>query len=517
MRIEDHLRRTAECLPAKTALVAGERRMSYAELDDLSDRLAAGLAANAISPGDRIALLLDNGWEAAVSLFAIFKAGAVAVPLNPAMKAPRLAGIVARVEPRAVIAQARLESLFRQAAGEAAAAAMLCVSVRTGDGDPIPGWLDFRSLISGSSSRPAPRCRADDALALLLHTSGSTGAPKGVMLSHANISAACRSIVAYLENTSDDVMLSVLPLSFGYGMTQLVTAAISGATLILEKSFAFPHVIMRRLVEERVTGFPLVPTMAAILLQMKDLAPGSVPSLRYITSAAAQLPPALSAGLSGLFPATQIFAMYGQTECLRATCLPPAELAANPSAVGRAIPGTEVAVVDIDGRPLPPGNVGELVVRGPHVMQGYWRDEAASAAALRDAPPPWGRELRTGDLFRMDEAGNFHFIGRRDDIIKTRGEKVSPQEVERVLYALDGVVEAAVTGLPDAILGQAVKAVIVRDAGSNIDAKHVQRHCARHLEDYMVPKWVEFCDSLPKTDSGKIRLVKQQETTGEIA
>ena len=282
-------------------------------------------------------------------------------------------------------------------------------------------------------------------------------------------------------------------------------AARMGASVVLEKSFAYPAAVLQKMRRERVTGFPLVPTMAALLLRMKDLEPGSLPHLRYITNTAAALPPAHIRRLQQLFPTTTMYSMYGLTECKRCTYLPPAQLAARPGSVGIAIPNTEVYLVDDQGQRLGPGSTGELVIRGGHVMQGYWEDPQATARALRPGPNPWERVLYSGDLFRSDAEGYLYFIGRKDDIIKTRGEKVSPKEVENVLYALPGVREAAVIGVPDPILGLAIKALLVLDEPGVLSEREVLVHCARHLEDFMVPKTVQFCGELPKTDSGKIR------------
>ena len=519
MRIEDHLRETAVNMPDKTALVVGGIRMSYRDLDAQSDRVASALAARGVARGDRVLLVADNSAEAVVALYAVVKAGAIACPLNPQTRADKFSAICARIEPAAMIMQARLGGMAERVCSED----MPRIAIANDGAELRSGWIDFGTLAAGASlsesvdvGRPGGAGGAGE-LALLIHTSGSTGVPKGVMLTHDNVTAACTAIVTYLENTAEDIILSVLPLSFGYGLTQVVTAAMCGATLVLEKSFAFPRVILKRMAEEGVTGFPLVPTMAALLLQMKDLSPGFLPKLRYITSAAAQLPPVMSMGLRSLFPDAQLCIMYGQTECLRATWLPPQDVALKPTSAGIAIPGGEVAVVDERGVPVAPGVIGELVVRGPHVMQGYWRDEAATAAALRPAPEPWGRELRTGDLFRMDEDGYFYFVTRNDDIIITRGEKVSPQEVERVLYAFEGIREAAVVGTADPILGEAVKAVIVAEPGRRLDEREIIRHCARFLEDFMVPKAIEFRDSLPRTASGKIRLEEQHQATEATA
>jgi acyl-CoA synthetase (AMP-forming)/AMP-acid ligase II len=310
--------------------------------------------------------------------------------------------------------------------------------------------------------------------------------------------------MTYIENTPDDIILNVLPISFDYGLYQVLMAIKAGATLILEKSFAFPQAIFNRLTEEKATGFPLVPTMAALILQMKDLQPGAFPHLRYLTNTAAALPPAHILRLQELFPGTRIYSMYGLTECKRCTYLPPSELAKRTSSVGIAIPGTEAYVVDDNGTRVAPGETGELVIRGAHVMKGYWENPEATDKALKPGPFPWEKVLHTGDLFRTDEDGFLYFVGRKDDIIKTRGEKVSPKEVENVLYALPGIREAAVVGSPDPILGHAIKAVVALAPGTELTEQNIIRHCAKHLEDFMVPKIVEFRDELPKTESGKI-------------
>jgi acyl-CoA synthetase (AMP-forming)/AMP-acid ligase II len=243
--------------------------------------------------------------------------------------------------------------------------------------------------------------------------------------------------------------------------------------------------------------------MAAMILNMKDLAPGSFPDLRYISNTAAALPPAHIARLRELLPGTTIFSMYGLTECKRCTYLPPARLDDKTGSVGVAIPNTEAFVVDDDGRRVAPGEVGQLVIRGPHVMQGYWDNPEATAKALRPGPNPWEKVLYTGDLFYADADGFLYFVGRTDDIIKTRGEKVAPKEVEAVLSACPGVVESVVVGRSDPVLGQSIHAIVVASDPA-LTERDVIRHCARALEEFMVPKSVEFRDSLPKTDTGKV-------------
>jgi len=242
--------------------------------------------------------------------------------------------------------------------------------------------------------------------------------------------------------------------------------------------------------------------MFAVLIRM-DLSRFDLSSLRYLTNTAAALPPGHILELRRKFPGARLYSMYGLTETKRTLYLPPEELERRPGSVGIAIPGTEVWIVDDEGRRLGPGRVGELVVRGRHVMRGYWGDEAATAERFRPGPLPGERVCYTGDLFRMDEEGFFYFVARRDDIIKCRGEKVAPREVENVLYGLEGVREVAVVGVPDPLLGEAVKAFLVVD-GHPISEADVLAYCRRNLEVHMVPKYVEFRSELPKTDSGKI-------------
>ncbi len=505
MRVEQFLKSSRHRFPQKIAVVAGDSRLTYQEIDDASDRLAAALRRHGVARGDRVVVFMDNRWEAVVSIFAVLKAGAVFSPVNPSTKADKLAYLLKNCRASALITLNSLVSVARDAMAEAPSVKLAVVSGATGN-PALTGGIRFEDALAEPGAAPPPDAAGIELdLAMLIYTSGSTGFPKGVMMTHQNVVAAATSITTYLENTPDDIILNVLPISFDYGLYQVLMAIKVGATLVLEKSFAFPQAILNKITAEKVTGLPLVPTMAAILLQMKDLQPGAYPHLRYITNTAAALPPAHIMRLQALFPQTRLYSMYGVTECKRCTYLPPGELAKRPGSVGIAIPGTEAYVVDDAGRRVPHGTVGELVIRGPHVMKGYWENPEATDRALRPGPYAWEKLLHTGDLFRADEEGFLYFVARQDDIIKTRGEKVSPKEIENVLYALAGIREAAVIGVPDAILGMAIKAVVV-STNAALKEQDVIRHCARHLEEFMIPKLVEFRDALPKTDSGKISL-----------
>jgi len=490
MRIEHYLEASAAQDGARTAIVSGEVRLSYDHLLDLSRRLATTLHDHGIRRGDRVLILLDNGWRTAVAVFATWIAGAAICPVNPATKAERLAAIAHNCEPAFVIVESRLERLVEESPALAALPRLVA-----GEADSFEAALEAAPFV------PLEHFPDTD-LAALIYTSGSTGEPKGVMHGHDTLDAAARAITRYLENTAGDILLVVLPMSFGYGLNQLVTAILSGATLVIEKSFAFPQAVFETIRNERATGFALVPAMAAMMMQARDLDPSLFASLRYITSAAAPLPLAHLDWLRTFLPHVRLFCMYGQTECTRATWLPPDRIDAKRGSVGIAIPGTRAVVVDEAGGTVSPGTIGELVIEGPHVMRGYWRNAAATGRALRPAPGTGTLRLHTADLFTADADGYLTFVSRMDDIIKSRGEKVAPQVVEDVLCRMPGITEALVVGVPHAVLGEAVKAVVVASDPS-LTEREVLRFCARHLEDHMVPKMIEFRDALPKTDSGK--------------
>ena len=514
MRVEQFLKDNARLRGDKVALIGGSVRMSYRELDEASDRLAASLRASGVERHDRVVVFMDNCWEAVVAIYAVLKAGAVVSPVNPSTKADKLAYILNNSGATAIFTLARLTKTADQALERASSVRL---RIAAGDGANDAGYTSFESVLSAGVDHETLYAGIVIDLAMHVYTSGSTGFPKGVMMTHQNVVAAAGSITTYLENTADDVILNVLPISFDYGLYQILMAFQVGATLVLEKSFAFPQAILNRLAEEKVTGFPIVPTMAALILRMKSLEAGAFPHLRYISSTGAAFAPAVIDRIRGLFPSTQVYSMYGLTECKRCTWLPPSELDNRSGSVGIAIPGTEAYVVDDHGQRVRSGTVGELVIRGPHVMQGYWQDAEATAKALKTGLYPWERVLYTGDLFYADAEGYLYFVGRKDDIIKTRGEKVSPKEVENVLYDHPGISEAVVLATPDTVLGSAIKAIVVASPGTELSDKDVLRHCSRHLEDFMVPKHVEFRDSLPKTDSGKIsrRLLEEAQQAAE--
>lgn len=516
MQVEQFLENSAARFPDKTALICGSERLTYQEVDRHANRLAHALQEAGVRRGDRVVVLLPNSVEAVFAIFAILKAGAVFVVLNATTKSDKLTYILNNCRAAAMItsgnkaafdrdgwhAVPHLHSIFMLAATETQAEDIASAGKRL---------YRLEEMRQDSADRPQPpKTCIDIDLAALIYTSGSTGRPKGVMVTHLNIVSAATSITTYLENTADDIVINFLPLAFDYGLYQLLMMFKVGGTLILHDSFAFPSVVLDKIVREGVTGLPIVPTVSSILLQM-DLSKYSFPKLRYISNTAAALPLEHIQKLRALFPHVTLYSMYGLTECKRVSYLPPDQLDIRPGSVGRGMPNEEVYIVDENGNRVPAGVVGELVIRGANVMKGYWELPEETDRCLKPGPLPGEKVLYSGDLFRADEEGYLYFLGRRDDMIKTRGEKVSPREVEDVIYRLEGVAEVAVIGIPDPVLGSAIKAVLTLQAGAQLTPQDVLRHCASRLEDFMMPKIVEFQDSLPKTESGKIskRLLAQ--------
>jgi long-chain acyl-CoA synthetase len=503
--VDSLLGAAAERRPDAQALVCAGRRLTYGELDREVSRVAAGLARLGVVRGDRVAIHLDNSVEAVLSIFGALRAGAVFVPINPTTKADKLAYMLADCAPRVLISDERAvpvlnESLPRLADGPSVVLARVS-SAPAAESARVEGAVAFETLVNADAA-PAASPVIDLDLAALIYTSGSTGGPKGVMLTHANIVAATTSINGYLRNTERDVILDVLPLSFDYGLYQLFLAFQAGARIVLERSFVYPTLMLELMAKERVTGLPIVPMVAALLLRY-DLGAADLSSLRYITNTGAVLPPPHIDALRQSLPHVRVFSMYGLTECKRVSYLDPDELDRRPTSVGKAMGNVEVYLVDGESRRLDCG-IGELVVRGANVMQGYWKSSADTARVLRPGPLPGERVLHTGDIFRIDDDGFLYFQHRLDDVIKSRGQKVSPREVEDVLHGAPGVSEALVVGVPDDLLGEAVKGFVTLAPGASTTEQAILSHCAVHLEDFMVPRAIEIVDDLPHNGSGKL-------------
>jgi amino acid adenylation domain-containing protein len=501
---------TAAATPSRRALVCDGVSSTYAEIAAQVEGIAAALRADGVQRGERVALFLDNGVEMVAAIYAVLKVGAVFMPVNTLTKADKLAYILNDAEACALLTQQELAEVARAALAHNRSVRrcyMLCTHAqgKPDSGAPEARERRFPAALPGAACSATHPDLIDQDLAAILYTSGSTGEAKGVMLTHLNMLTALRAVRGYLGLRQDDVICCALPLAFDYGLYQVLMAFSLGATVLLERSFAFPVRVLANMARERATVFPGVPTMFTLLVNLENLREFDLSALRLVTNTAAALPLALITQIRALFPQATLYSMYGLTECKRVSYLPPEQLDIRPGSVGRGMPNEEVWLVDDDGRRLPNGSTGELVVRGSHVMRGYWRKPQQTAQRLRPGPIPGEMVLYTGDLFRTDKDGWLYFVARRDDIIKTRGEKVSPREVENVIYALDGVLEAAVVGVDDPLLGQAVKAFVVCKPGYTLTEREVIKHCLAHIENFMAPKFVEFVRALPRTETGKVK------------
>jgi amino acid adenylation domain-containing protein len=506
--LHDYLHQSARELPDKIALVCMKQRLSYNDLEERSNALANTLIAGGVRRGDRVVIYADNTPETVVSFWAVLKANAVVCIVNPLTKSDKLAYLLQDCRPAALITDAHIHFVFAEPVQ--ACTHLRCVVVSGNIDDTklaaLPNALrwDYALARSDRAVPPARTC-IDIDLAAIIYTSGSTGDPKGVMLTHRNMLTACTSIASYLELQEDEVILGVLPLAFDYGLYQMLMAFRTGARLILERSFTFPAQILNLMVDEGVTGLPGVPTIFSILAELKSLKDYDLSKIRYVTNTAAALPVKHILMLKDLFPKARIYSMYGLTECKRCTYLPPKDIDRKPGSVGIAIPNTEMWIVDEEGNKVGSDVVGQLVIRGATVMKGYWEKPESTAKKLKPGPLPGEQVLYTGDYCKMDGEGYLYFVGRMDDIIKSRGEKVAPKEVENMLMNIPGVKEAAVIGVPDEVLGQAVKAFVVFEEGVAMTEKQLQKECQSRLENFMVPKYIVETASLPKTDTGKIK------------
>ena len=488
----------------RTALACSKRSLSYAEVEVCIAGFAGELLAAGIGRGERVAVYCEKRWEAVVSLFAASRAGAVFVPVNPALKADQVGHILRDCDVRMLVTTAdRLAPLSEMLTACPGLTTVFAIGGQSGevDGVSVLAWSD-----AGVPDAPPPHRVIDADMAAILYTSGSTGKPKGVVLTHRNVVAGAESVAEYLALSSEDRILCVPPLSFDYGLNQVTTAFLAGATAVMF-NLLFARDVVSAVVKHRITGLPCV---APLWIQVAELEwPESVREhLRYFTNTGGAMPRETLARLRAALPTTKPYLMYGLTEAFRSTYLPPEEADRRPDSIGKAIPNAEIMVVRPDGTPCAPNEPGELVHRGVHVSLGYWNDAEKTAERFRPAPgQPSGLvnpELAvwSGDTVRTDEEGFIYFIGRRDEMIKTSGYRVSPTEIEEVIYATGLVGEAAAFGVKHPKLGDAI---VVVATGAADAANALRSECQKRLPPYMVPAHIEIvAESLPRNPNGKI-------------
>lgn len=507
--LHELLLRQAGQTPQATALVHRDAKYSYEQLATQVEQFGRAMLARGLRVQDRVAVFLPKQLETVVTMFGAARAGLTFVPVNPILKAPQVRHILGDCDVRVLVTSPERYATLERDLLECPA--LECVVLVGSDALPPTSPGRFALATWNETLRSAPATAVfhrvvDMDMVSILYTSGSTGRPKGVVLSHRNMVTGAHSVAQYLENTPDDRLLAVLPFSFDYGFSQLSTAFSVGASVVL-MDYLFARDILTVAQRERVTGLAGVPPLWA---QLADLEwPAEVrESLRYITNSGGAMPGATLTRLRSALPSTRVFLMYGLTEAFRSTFLPPSEIDRRPGSMGKAIPNAEILVVRPDGTPCDPNEVGELVHRGSLVSLGYWNDPQKTAERFKPAPGrPGGLVIPeiavwSGDTVRKDEDGYLYFVGRRDEMIKTSGYRVSPTEIEEIVFATGLISDAAAVGVPHPTLGQAV-ALVVAGTQSPGAATALLNECKKQLPAYMVPAHIDWRETIPRNANGK--------------
>lgn len=502
--------RAAETNPDDVALVSGDIRLSYQALVHAISRFAGALIGLDLGRGERVAVFLEKRVETVVACLGAAQAGAVFVPVNPILKAAQVSYILRDCGVRVLVtSRARLESLTDVLTQCNDLRHIVLIDEPGVPDDRLPAvhtWSD----VMLSTVEPGHRVIDSDMVAIL-YTSGSTGQPKGVVLSHRNMVAGAHSVAAYLGNRRDDVLLAALPLSFDAGFSQLTTGFYAGARVVL-LNYLLARDVLNAMVSEQVTGLTAVPPLYAQLAQLSW--PESIQThFRYFANTGGRMPVELLNRLRAHWPKACPYLMYGLTEAFRSTYLPPEQVDQRPESIGKAIPNAEVLVLRADGSACAPNEPGELVHRGALVAMGYWNDPEKTEQRFRPLPSvarPSGLVLPeiavfSGDTVRMDEEGYLYFIGRRDEMIKTSGYRVSPTEVEEVVYRHEEVAECAAFGVPHATLGAVIVIAVMPRAHVRFNVDALMNMLKTQLPAYMVPTQVVIrTEGLPRNPNGKI-------------
>jgi len=489
-RIEQSLTFGARTYPDRTAVVAGTDKLSYSELLSRARNLSDTLRLSGVVAGGRVTVYLDKTLESVVACYGIWLAGGILVPAHEALHGRQLAHILDDSGSDILVTESRKLARIDKA------------------------LLGKRQIVEVDSSAGVGAVAApDDGFvggnepAAILYTSGSTGSPKGILLSHDNLLAGTRIVSQYLELSDKDKIISVLPFSFDYGLNQLLSAIHVGGTLVLQRSH-LPADICRTLHDHAITGMAAVPPLWIQLLgRMSPFRKMEFPALRYITNSGGVFPVDAIQTYRKLIPKTRIYLMYGLSEAFRSTYLPPDEIDRRPGSMGKPIPETELHVVK-DGRECAPGETGELVHLGPTVALGYWNEPKATARVFRSYPGDRSNShevaVFSGDYVRKDEDGFLYFVGRRDTMIKTQGFRVSPDEVEELLLASGLLDEVAITSAPDEAAGAIIVAHVVPSRLQEFSERQLQDFCRKEMPRHMIPVQIHVHSALPRTASGKI-------------
>lgn len=490
------------------ALQFKKESLSYSELNTDIEQVATALLSSGLQRHGRVAVYLPKQFETVTALFGTSAAGGAFVPVNPGLKAPQVGHILRDCDVSILVTSAaRAKQLAAELGDSPALQTVVLVDNRKNDDGLSPlltvaKWADWLAEADGSIT---PHRCIDTDLASILYTSGSTGKPKGVMLSHRNMRCGALSVAEYLENTESDKLLAVLPLSFDYGLSQLTTAFAVGATAVL-MDYLLPRDVLKAVARYQITGLAAVPPLWFQLAQLEW--PTETSTLRYFTNSGGAMPKATLTALRAAAPQAKPYLMYGLTEAFRSSYLPPELVDKKPDSMGQAIPNAELMVLREDGSECDVNEPGELVHRGSLVALGYWNDAIKTAERFKplpnNAPGATQTEIAvfSGDTVRRDADGILYFIGRRDEMIKTSGYRVSPQEVEESIFSSKLVSEAIAFGCAHPQLGQAI--VVVVQSDNHDIATEITAHCKKQLPNYMVPSHIAVQGALPRNPNGKI-------------
>lgn len=495
--------------PDALALIHKRTEYSYAQLTEHVTQQASALIASGLLKQQRVAIYLPKQLETASMILAVSMAGGVFVPVNPALKAAQVCHILLDCDTQILVtSRSRLSSLSPVLTQCKKLQTVILVddSGENPEGT-VPQILDWQTFLNQATSASFSNT-IDTDMAAILYTSGSTGKPKGVVLSHLNMVAGAKSVASYLGNHSEDRLLAALPFSFDYGLSQLTTALVSGACCVLME-YLLPRDVIRTMEKQRITGLAAVPPLWIQLSQL-DWPQSINEHLRYFTNSGGKMPQATLSALRERVPSAAPYLMYGLTEAFRSTYLPPDQIDKRPDSIGKAVPNAEILVVRPDGTTCQPGESGELVHRGSLVALGYWNDADKTAERFKPSPtqlaelPMTEIAVWSGDTVSIDDEGFLYFVGRQDEMIKTSGYRVSPTEVEEVIYASGLAREAVVLGITHPLLGQAIVVAAAAVEGGTLNSAEIINYCRREMPTFMVPAHIAEFDTLPRNPNGKI-------------
>lgn len=493
---------SAKKIPEKPAIWHTDKWINYQDIDEGANKLANYFIKNGFKKGDRVALLYENSFNFIIAYFGILKAGCVVTAFDTDKKTEAIKYQIINSEARAIISSNRFTRQLLPAIRECPHLKEVII-----DQENISMYREvsqvhtarFSDILNNESGKKPNIALLDSDLAAIVYTSGSTGTPKGVMLTHLNLVSNMKSIAEYLHLTEDDRIMVILPFYYIYGLSLLLTHILVGGSIVIDNRFIYPNVVLETMEKMKVTGFSGVPSTFTLLLHRSSLNNYKFDSLRYVSQAGGSLPVPLQKKVKEAFSPAKLYIMYGATEASpRLSYLDPDMLSKKWGSIGKAIPNVELFVADSEGNPVPQGEPGEIVARGPNIMRGYWKEPEDSAKVLKNGL------YFTGDLGKMDEDGFIFIVGRKRDIIKVKGIRISAKEIEETIIEHPEIFETAVIGVFDDILGEAIKAYVRKKENSNLSENDLLMFCKKKLPLNKVPKYIDFIKVLPKDKSGKI-------------